>query len=159
MNPNNPYTPYGAPPATGGYPGGPMMMAPGPLVPGAITERNSAIVVLLSIFTCGIYALYWLYKTTEELKNATNDAQLNPALDLVVSILTCGLWGMLVTYRNAQKVHQAILPYSPQHKDQSQPVLILGIASLVAGLTWVVAVYLTQEELNMLGRAANEQRR
>ena len=159
MNPGNPYNPYAPPMAgPGGFPGGPMMPGLPPLVPGAIKERNSGVVVVLSLVTCGVYALYWLFKTSEELKAATNDAQINPAIDLVVSLLTCGLWGIAVTYRNAQKVHQTILPYHPQHKDQSQTIILLSVASLVVGVTWLVSVFLTHEELNMLARASNGQR-
>lgn len=153
--------PYGQPPPQSPYgmPGAPMQAygggGPPPVRAGIIEERNSAMVCVLSFVTCGFYALYWMYKTSSELKEATGDTQINPGLDLVVSLLTCGLWGMFVQYRNTEKVQKTIVQFEPQHKDQSQTVLILGIASFVTGFTWLVSVYLVQEELNALARAAS----
>src|SRR5688572_21294261 len=39
--------------------------------PPAMTKREPWIVVVLGLFTCGFYLLYWQYVTTDELKRAT----------------------------------------------------------------------------------------
>ena len=51
------------------------------------------------------------------------------------------------------KVHAALLSVDPYTKDQSEMVMILNIATLFSsGLTWVVATYILQEELNKLAK-------
>jgi hypothetical protein len=132
---------YGPPPAPGRA-----------LAPGIIPERNSVVVVLLCLFTCGIYYIYWIYQTSTELEQATRDPTINPMLDLVLSIVTCGLWGYYVLYRDAQKLHQLLVGLDPGHQDQSQTVLILLIAALFVGITFAVAIYLVQEDNNRLAR-------
>ena len=48
--------------------------------------RGVAFVIILSIITFGIYSLYWVYKTQEEMKQHTGDG-LGGVLGLVVWIL------------------------------------------------------------------------
>ena len=48
--------------------------------------RGVAFVIILSIITLGIYSLYWVYKTQEEMKQHTGDG-LGGVLGLVVWIL------------------------------------------------------------------------
>src|SRR5882672_5257319 len=81
--------PYGPPP---GWPGGYAPPRPiVPLAPGVLKERNGVVVLLLAMFTCSIYELIWIYRTTDELRAATMDDSLNPGLDVVLTIVTCGL--------------------------------------------------------------------
>jgi preprotein translocase subunit Sss1 len=124
------------------------------LSPGAVKERSPVVVIVLMIVTCGVYSIYWLYKTSEELKNATGDDTINPGLDLLLALLTWGLWGVYLEYRNAQKVHHALVGRDPNRKDQTQTVLILNVAMFFVGITGFIATYLVQEELNQLARAS-----
>jgi Na+/proline symporter len=48
--------------------------------------RGVAFVIILSIITLGIYSLYWVYKTQEEMKQHTGDG-LGGVLGLVVWII------------------------------------------------------------------------
>ncbi|MFO0675641.1 MAG: DUF4234 domain-containing protein [Polyangiaceae bacterium] len=153
MNPSSPYAPPGAPNQPPGYPMAPY--GPPPLRPGVLVERNSALVLVYSFVSCGIYALYWTYKTSEELRGATDDATINPGLDLLLTVLTCGVWTIYTLYRNAQKVQAILGPRDPNKKDQSQMVLMLCIANFFVGVTGFVAMFLVQEELNLLARASN----
>lgn len=119
---------------------------------GAITERNSIVVIVASLLTCGIYYLFWLYSTTKELRDALQDDSIKPGQDLLLTIFSCFLWSIYVEYRNSQKVHAALLSRDPYTKDQSETVLILNIAALFVGMTWLIASYLLQEDLNKLSR-------
>jgi hypothetical protein len=132
---------------------GPAYFGPPPApAPGTIQQRNSVVVLLLSIVTCWFYFLYWVYQTSSELKQATGDPDINPVLDLVLSFVTCSLWGYYVLYRDAQKLHRMLVGVDPGHQDQSQTVLILCVASLFVGVTAPVALYLVQEDFNRLAR-------
>jgi len=121
-----------------------------PLIPGMIQERSPLTVLLLSFVTCGIYAIYWLFKTSDELRLATQDESINPTTDLLLVLVTCGIWGIYVEYRNSQKIHQILSQTEPGRKDQSQTILILNIAMYFVGVTGLIATYILQEEMNQL---------
>lgn len=157
---------YAGPPGYGGPPGYPPPGASGlaprflrqPVEvrhPNAITERSPAIVIVLSLLTCGVYFLFWIYSTTSELRDGLGDPEIKPGLDVTLCVLTCSLWSIFVMYRNAQKVHAALLSRDPYAKDQSETVVLLMMATLVVGASGLVAMYILQEELNKLARFNN----
>jgi len=136
----------------GGFPGAPSAAIQ--IAPGVVQERSPITVVLLTIVTCGIYGLYWQFRTSDELRAATNDDSIKPLLELVLTLVTGGIWGVYVQYRNAQKVHAALASREPSRKDQSQSVLILSIAMYFVGVTGFIAMWILQEELNSIARTA-----
>lgn len=154
-----PPPPYGPGPyGPGGYPPPPPPQPKRRPVPiqrrGAIEERSPVVAAVLSAVTCGIYGLYWLYTTGRELKEALGDDEIKPGVDVLLAVITCGLWSIYAMYRNAQKIHAGLLSVDPYAKDQSEITLILNLVSLfTAYVTYVVAIYIVQEELNKLARA------
>jgi cytochrome bd-type quinol oxidase subunit 2 len=117
-----------------------------------VQERNAVVVVLLCLVTCGIYFLYWVYKTSDELRQALSEESINPALDLLLTMVTCYIWAIYVHHRNSQHAHRILAARDPWHIDQTQTILILCIAQLVVGVTGLIATYLLQEELNRVAR-------
>lgn len=117
-----------------------------------MTRRDLVVVALLTVFTCGLYALYWQYQTTAELATATGK-ELNAGLELLLTFVTCGLFGIYVHYRNAQVITEQLKALQGTHDDKSVVVLALDLASLVVGVTWVVSVVILQDELNKLAGA------
>jgi len=105
-------------------------------------------VTLLCFVTCGIYALFWKYRTTHELRGATGDDGLNPLTDLVLTLATCGLWGIYTDFRNAQKAHALLAACGVQRESRAVLVLILDLVGLYA-----ITPYFLQEELNAVARA------
>lgn len=117
-----------------------------------MTRRDLVIVALLTVFTCGLYAIYWQYKTTDELKAVTGK-ELNPGLELLLTLVTCGIFGIYAHYRNAQLVTEKMKALRGAHEDRAVLVLALDLASLVVGVTFVAAVVVLQDELNKLAEA------
>jgi hypothetical protein len=103
--------------------------------------------LLLGLFTCGIYLLVWKYQTTAELQRASGDMTIKPELDLLLTFVTCGLWGIYTDYRNAQKTHELFMAHGLQRPDRSSLVLILSICGL--GL---IGAFIAQDEYNALSR-------
>ena len=66
--------------------------------------RDPVMVLILSIFTCGIYNLIWLFKTGEEINQASGFEQFNMVKELLLSFFTCGLWGIWFQWRFAEAV-------------------------------------------------------
>jgi hypothetical protein len=122
---------------------------------GVIRQQDPVLVAALSVFTCGLYSAYWLYRITLELKQTLNETELRPGKDLVLSVLTCGLWAIYAQYRNAQLVHRGLLRFDPGARDQSAAVLFLNVAAIVVLVTWPLALYILQQEMNRLGRFAD----
>lgn len=70
-----------------------------------MTKREVFAVILLSLFTCGIYAIYWHYVTTEELNRVEPNYPLNNyILAIVFGIFTCGIYLIYWQYKFYKKV-------------------------------------------------------
>ncbi|MDE7263030.1 MAG: DUF4234 domain-containing protein [Anaeroplasmataceae bacterium] len=70
-----------------------------------MTKRSVAAVVLLSIFTCGIYTIYWFYVTANELNNEKPEEELtNYIIAILLSLVTCGIYMIYWLYKFYSKV-------------------------------------------------------
>lgn len=112
-------------------------------------ERNVITVLLLMIVTCGVYYFYHAYVTTQELADTISE-DFSPGMDLLLSLVTCGLFGMYVTYRNQQAIDNWYNQSGLQHPEQAQTIGLMLILTFVVGVTWYVAIFMHQEELNRL---------
>lgn len=54
--------------------------------------RNPFLVYILTFVTCGIYGLYWVFTTSEELNAALGREEFNPGMEVGLGVITCGLW-------------------------------------------------------------------
>lgn len=59
-------------------------------------NRSVATVVILTIITCGIYGLYWVYVTAEALEAEGRSAQMSPTVQLILSIFFGGIGYLFV---------------------------------------------------------------
>lgn len=144
-----PGTPWGTPSyaadpaymqARGGGSGG--MMTPG-------EKRDPIMALILSLLTCGIYAIYWVYMTSTEIKNALRTDEVNPVLDVVLTIITCGIWGIYLAYKYPQFILQLQDRVGQPRNDISLVSLILAIVGLAP-----VSLFMVQTELNKVWDAA-----
>lgn len=117
-----------------------------------MTERNPVLVVLLSLVTCTIYAYYWLFVTSRELREVTGRDEPSPWLDLILAVLTAGLWGLYASWRNARIAHEALERAGEDHTDSSTAVLIFNLSTFVWGMGWLVSLFLLQADYNRLAR-------
>jgi len=135
----------------GGYPGG----LQGPL--GGLfyvgEKREPGLVLLFTLLTCGIYALWWYHTFATEIKNSLNRQDLSPGRDLLLSFVTCGIWGIIAFYYNYPKLFvdmQQRVGLPPN--DISTTTVLLGI------LFAPVSIYMIQSELNRIWDAAGGRR-
>lgn len=73
--------------------------------PGQIPVRNIPLYVILSLITCGIFGLYWLYSLATDLNTAAdtpNDA--NGVMVIILSFVTCGIYSLIWMYKAGEKV-------------------------------------------------------
>ena len=113
-------------------------------------ERNTFVVLILMVITFGIYGIFWMWKTTKELREETGRKDLRPGVDFLLFLMTLGIWGIWVGYRNAEIVHEELLGRSEKHNDRSLFVLGIGLLTWVTGCSWLVMAALLQEDYNRL---------
>jgi len=99
--------------------------------------RNPTTVAILTIVTCGIYGLYWAFKTFEELK-AYNGDGLGGGLGVVLSWLIVG-WFILPG--EVQKTYQGDGKESPVEPVQ-------GLWLLIPIVGWFIYANKVQGALN-----------
>lgn len=94
---------------------------------GFVQNRNIALSLILSIVTCGIYGLYWIYclaKDVNTLCNAQNKPMgTEPGLVVVFSLVTCGVYDIYFYWKSAKLLHS--LTYSNYAVEDNSLILAL----------------------------------
>lgn len=115
-------------------------------------ERDIVMCVLLSIFTLGIYTIYWFYVLTEE-ANALSDNEEGCAgggLAILYAIITLGIYLWYWGYKMGDRIVRAREKKCMTYDTSSGPIyLVLSIIQLD-----FVAFMLIQHELNKIARHA-----
>ena len=68
-----------------------------------IAPRNIAVCIILSLVTCGIYTLYWVYKINEELKQMSGTDGTDGGMVILFDIITCGIYAWYWMYKMGEK--------------------------------------------------------
>jgi len=100
-------------------------------------------VLILTLITCGLYGLVWIWQVGTELREELGLTDQNPGLDVVLTVLTATLWGYVVVYRYARQVADAQRRVNLPPNDLSLAAVILAVVGL-----WFVSFALLQTELN-----------
>ena len=108
------------------------------------TNRNIALCIVLSIITCGIYSLYWMYVLNNELNQMSGDTgDTSGGMVILFSIITCGIYGWYWVYKMGGKVDA--IKQRMGLKGTDSPILFLILAIL--GLA-IVDFALMQDTIN-----------
>ena len=105
-----------------------------------MTNRSVLSVVLLSIFTCGIYQIYWMCVTTNELNQ--EDAQeplMHYLLAWLLGIVTCGIYFIYWHYKFYKKMDFVT------GKDNCLLSFLLSIF-----ISTIIGVAISQDSMNKL---------
>lgn len=106
-----------------------------------------AIVLLLSIVTCGIYYLIWMYRVSSEVQEALGEPDTSPALDVLLTVISCYLYSIFWDWKVAQKI--ARIQENCGIKSENNGILYL-ILNFV-GLGMVTPLFI-QQNLNDIWR-------
>lgn len=88
-------------------------------------NKNIVLCVILSIVTCGIYGLYWLWTINEAARTVNpNEWQTSGGMVILLFIVTCGIYSVYWNYKMG-KVFTAI-----GASDNSVLYLVLSIFGL-----------------------------
>ncbi len=112
---------------------------------GTIQEKDLAICVILSIITCGIYAIYWFITMTDDSKTLYDDNTAGGALAFVYTLLSCGIYSIYWNYKIGKRMYEAGKNAGVNISDNSVLYLILSIFGLS-----IITYCLVQSDLNRL---------
>lgn len=109
-----------------------------------MTNRSVATVVILTIVTCGIYGLYWLYVTADGLENYGRTGSVSPVVQLIlaifVSVAGYVLFGIAANENlNSIRAQKGLPPV-----DNKVAYILLGL------FIPIVLIGLVQSEINKL---------
>ena len=105
-----------------------------------IKPRNLVTAIILGFVTCGIYAIYWFIKLTDEMNEISgNDGDTSGGMAFLFNLLTCGIYGYYWAYRMGVKRD------SLEEKSSSSGVIYLILS--IVGLQ-IVVYALAQDSIN-----------
>ncbi len=109
------------------------------------TTRGIVQVILLSLVTCGIYNLYWIAVTHDEVNAYIGEEDMSGAMVVLLSIITCGIYGFVWYYQIGKKLQilQSRVSGGLQATDDSVVYLLLAIFGF-----GIVATGIIQNNLN-----------
>ncbi|NCC82972.1 MAG: DUF4234 domain-containing protein [Clostridia bacterium] len=108
---------------------------------GGIVPRSLAVAIILTIVTCGIYQLYWLYKLDEESAQLAGEEP-RGAMIILLGLVTCGIYFLIWYYQMGSDRMRRLTG-----KDNGLLYILLGLFGL-----GIVTAALVQSDLNnMLG--------
>ena len=116
------------------------------------TVRSVPMLVLLSIVTCGIYYLYWIYKTTDEIKNFMEREDINPALELILVLVTCNIYSLYWYYKYGKIVYLEMTAKAGMDNSEDSTVLLVILGLLV----YVAAGAIMQDKLNAIWNSIDD---
>jgi hypothetical protein len=110
-----------------------------------ISQRSIGLAIVLSLVTCGIYGIYWMYCLVTDLNTASGDtSDTSGGLVVLLGIVTCGIYLLYWYYKAGEKVNRI-------HQLDGRPLdTSVGILYLVLSLFGfsIVSMALIQSELN-----------
>jgi len=110
-----------------------------------INKRSIAEVIILSLITCGIYYLYWIYAFSNDIKTYLDDETINPGLEVLLSIVTCGIYTIYWMYKYGKLLTTCQEKAGVQVEDNAVLYLVLAIFGLA-----IVNEGLMQNSMNVI---------
>lgn len=112
-----------------------------------IENKNIAVMLILTIITCGIYSLVWVYQITEDVNRLTEEDNMSGGLTILLTIITCGIYLIYWGYDIGRKLYNSGEKYNINISDNSILYLILPIFKLN-----IINLVLIQSDLNKFER-------
>ncbi|MGO8673036.1 MAG: DUF4234 domain-containing protein [Capsulimonadaceae bacterium] len=111
--------------------------------------RNPALVILLTLFTCGIYYLAFIYTVSRETNNHLGRREFDPGAEVLLNLVTCFLWSIYWDWRVGKLLVEMGARAGVPVSDNSILLLVLDLV----GLGFVNAA-IEQDILNRLWAGA-----
>ena len=118
-------------------------------------KRSPVWVLILSIITCGVYYLYWVYATSKDVDEFLGETDIPPIVHVLLFLFTGTLYGFFWDYIIGQKTVKMQRKVGLPEKDNTLLCIVLDVlgAGPVAGLGIIVPL-IQQSSLNEIYDAA-----
>ncbi len=110
-----------------------------------IQRRSIPVCIILSLVTCGIYALYWMARLNNDANTASNTFGTSGGMVVLLNLVTCGIYGIYWAYKQGEKIDLA----KSRRGINSSNSGILYLLLTLFGFS-IVAMPLMQNELNQM---------
>lgn len=104
--------------------------------------KEALMFVGLSIVTCGLYAMYWMYRFSNDLNQALGREELNAVMWIAIGMFTCGIGYLVFFYKLGELVEKLQTERGVQPKQTGMIIFVAFLLLAPAG------VYLAQEGFN-----------
>ncbi|MEI0749285.1 DUF4234 domain-containing protein [Brachyspira pulli] len=109
---------------------------------------------VLSIVTCGIYLIYWIYVTTNDVNSYMEGEYFNPTLAVVLSIVTCGLFTIYWFYKYGNVIFND-MSKKANLDSYGESAIVVALLILVP-FGYLYSVLTLQSKLNIIYDKLNE---
>lgn len=118
-----------------------------------VKKKNIGLYIVLSIITCGLFSLYWLYCIADDMNtlNKEQNTATSAGMVLLFSIITCGIYQLYWFYKTGEKINGI-------HMKNGDPSGNLHILYLVLGIfgLGIISYALIQSEINKVADGPDE---
>ncbi|MBQ2048328.1 MAG: DUF4234 domain-containing protein [Schwartzia sp.] len=106
--------------------------------------RSIGLCIVLTIITCGIYGIYWMYVLNEEINSLSGETNAtNGGLVILFTILTCGIYSWYWLYKMGER--SDVIKQNMGQASSSSAILYLLFG--IFGLS-IVAYAIMQDVIN-----------
>ena len=102
--------------------------------------------IILTIVTCGLYAIYWMFTLTEDLNTLSGDTTaVSGPVTILLSLVTCGIYTYFWMYKQGETIDR--LKTNRGMSSSYTGLVYLGLCFFGLG---IVAYALMQDSINKL---------
>ena len=109
-----------------------------------LTKRSIAGVIIFSLLTCGIYAVWWTYVTCDALQRQGQKTSIPPVLTTLMMLFLTNVGGALLGLDADDNINAIKARYGMPTNDNKILWLVVGI------FIPIVVIALVQYEINMM---------
>jgi hypothetical protein len=92
-----------------------------------VKERDIVVSIILSIVTCGLYAIYWFIVLTDDAATLNGDTKFSGGMAFLLTLITCGIYGIYWYYKMGKELYEAGEKRNVPISDNSVLYIILGL--------------------------------
>ncbi len=110
-------------------------------------KRDVAVVVLLTVFTCGIYSIYWAIVNNRDAKESMGFDGPSSEILLLLSIVTCGIYLIYWKFKITEHISGG---------EEANFILILGILSMIPTIGFIALAFTALKMQTMINEVATK---
>lgn len=124
-----------------------------------IKRRSFGMYLLLTIITCGIYGIIFMYNYNEDVNilcEGVDKPNMNYLLVILLTIVTCGIYYYIWLCKIGNRINQQGFNWGINIKESGSTLVLWNIlGSLLCGLGPIIAQYMMINNFNILADAYN----